>query len=201
MTFGLEVWVQLGVAVILVALAVAKFVRMNTRELDQAVGVLRRVDVSATGELLGPEKEAIMRRTLSARAYSQAQSIRMELLSEQLLRIFHNTAVLLRWATLEKRRSAQKHPEQLSPADKLILAIMSSSVEIRRHALYGIVKIAIWRGLNLAKLRIMPSLSLSDLREWNGCDIMAAYEGLTSAAAEVVLSIRPELYEQFLAAL
>lgn len=200
MILGIEVWVTLGVTAILVALALAKLARVET-DLEQAVLVLRRVNIRATGNLLGPDQEAIMRRDLSARAYAEAQAKRMESLREQLLRIFHNAAVLLHWAALEKRRSRQKHPGQLSPSDKLILVVMQSSAAVRRDALFAIVKVTIWRGLRLAKWRIIPSLSLSDLKERNGRDIMAAYEELTSAAAEVVLSIRPERYEEFVAAL
>ena len=201
MTLGLEVWVPLGLAAILAAFTAAKLLRMDARDLDQTVLLLRPVDVGAIGKLLGPEQEAIMRRTLSARAYAEAQPMRMKLLSEYLRRISHNSTELLRWAESEKARSSQRHPGQQTPSDKLILFVMSSSTAIRRHALYAIFKMAIWRGLNLAKFRIMPSLSLSDLREWNGGDILAIYEELTSAAAEVVLAIRPDMYEQFLAAL
>jgi hypothetical protein len=171
------------------------------RSVDELTLLLRHIDLPLLEQLLDPEEEAALRQSKSARAFRDLQIGRMAAAFEHLRRVLHNAAAFRRWGAAEFKKIAHKNRAQFGPRDQLIVEVIRYATEVRKHALCAAVKIMVWRALAIARWSVLPSPSLSDIREVLGVDWLHQYEQLTAAAAQLMHDDGPDCYDRLLAAL
>lgn len=180
---------------------IVRFVFARERTVDELALMLRHIDLPLLERLLDPQEEAGLRRLKSARAFRLAQIGRLAAAGEQLGRVSHNAAAFRRWGVAEFKKIEPKNRTAFDKRDVLIIEVIRYATEVKRHAFYAAAKIRFWQLMMIARWPMLPSPSLSDLREVLGVDWLNSYEQLTGAAAQLMHNDGPEAYDQVMAAL
>ena len=159
------------------------------RTMDDVTPYLRATDFHELESLLDPALEVNFRLRLSPREFREWQRKRIHLLREHLLRMSHNSLVLIEWGNVELY--SQERPSSDS-AEVLAQELVQAGTEFRLYSLLALARLQLW-----LVLRPHAMSSLARLRHLFGIDALNSYDRLKSAAATLGMAHGRE-YQQAL---
>jgi len=183
MIFDLITIFLVGLLLLFAAYTVLQFLgKFPRRTMEDVTPYLRPADFEELESLLDPAYEVNFRMRLSSNEFQSWQRKRIHLLREYLLRMSHNSLVLIEWGNLELQQgpgSSQKSEEIAALARELVQA----ATEFRLYALLALAKLKFW-----IVFRLDGSASLPGLRHVSGIDAFASYNRLKTAAGTLGLA-------------
>jgi hypothetical protein len=102
----------------------------------------------------------------------------------------HNALILAEWASSE-RLSPTGDPE----LDFMRHELLNSALHVRFYTLLAILKLRFWIVVKIEIWSVLPSPSVSDLKEVAGIDVLYAYDRLKSAASHLSLKAGVKYHE------
>ena len=168
--------------------------RFPRRTIDDVTPYLRPAEFEELESLLDPACEANFRLRLSPPEFRAWQRKRLHLMREYLLRMSHNSLVLIEWGNMElaAEGSSRRTPETQALAKELVQA----ATEFRLYSLLGLAKLKFW-----IVFRLDASASLATLRNVSGIDALKSYQRLRAAAGSLGLAHDYQYQQQLLARL
>lgn len=168
--------------------------RFPRRTIDDVTPYLRPAEFEELESLLDPACEANFRLRLSPPEFRAWQRKRLHLMREYLLRMTHNSLVLIEWGNMElaAEGSSRRTPETQALAQELVQA----ATEFRLYSLLGLAKLKIW-----ITFRMDGAASLAALRNMFGIDALKSYQRLRTAAGSLGLAHDYQYQQQLLSRL
>jgi hypothetical protein len=122
-------------------------------------------------------------------------------LREHLLRMAHNSFVLLVWANTELWRETKYKPgmEDREIYIDLSRKLHAAALEFRIYAIYTLVRINFWMILRIRPWSPFRAPRLTDLRETGGLRFYASYQRLREAVGAMCLAYGQEFYDEMMA--
>lgn len=196
MIFDLITIVAVGLILVFAGYTALQFLgKFPRRTVEDVTPYLRPAEFEELESLLNPAHEVNFRLRLSPREFREWQRRRIHLLREYLLRMSHNSLVLIEWGNMEfdgNGSPSHKSGEMQALAQELVQA----ATEFRLYSLLALGKLKFW-----IVFRLDASASLPRLRTVLGIDAMAAYKRLKSAAGTLGLTYGTEYHQELLARL
>jgi hypothetical protein len=196
MIFDLITIVAVGLILLFAGYTALQFLgKFPRRTMEDVTPYLRPAEFEELESLLNPAHEVNFRLRLSPREFREWQRRRIHLLREYLLRMSHNSLVLIEWGNMEldgNGSPSHKSGEVQALAQELVQA----ATEFRLYSLLALAKLKFW-----IVFRLDASASLPRLRTVLGIDAMAAYKRLKSAAGTLGMAHGTEYHQQLLARL
>jgi hypothetical protein len=196
--FDLVTIFLVGAIFLFATFTVLKFLgKFPRRTVDDVTPYLRPAELEELESLLDPAHEANFRLRLSPPEFRAWQRKRIHLMREYLLRMSHNSLVLIEWGNMEAGHDgavpvSRRSPEQQAMAQELVQA----ATEFRLYSLLALAKLKLW-----IVFRLDTAASLPRLRNVFGIEALAAYQRLKSAASTLGLAHGNERQQQLLARL
>jgi hypothetical protein len=151
------------------------------RDIDDVVHFLYPVDLSLVDSLLDPAADFSLRWSLSPRHFRAAQRRRMRIYRELLLRMAHNSIVLVEFGNALS--VDEKTPEFGSK-------LQDAAVKTRLYTGSARLRIRLWLLLPYA-FGMLPTPDLARLRKAADLDGPATYDELRTAAAAAFAQLQP----------
>jgi hypothetical protein len=150
------------------------------RDTRDIVPYLRPIPSEELEALLDPLEEARLRERLPISEFRALQRKRIHLVLELLDRMTHNAYILIQWANRQI-----DSPDQES--GYLCHEMYRRAVEVRAYVLLTRLKLGLWMLVRIHSWHLLPSPSLSDLRETVGIRGLEVYDRLKTIAAYMFL--------------
>jgi hypothetical protein len=183
MIFDLITIVVVAAMLLFAGFTVLQFLgRFPRRTSDDVTPYLRPAEFEELEALLDPGQEVTFRLRLSPREFRSWQRKRIHLMREYLLRMSHNSLVLIEWGNMEliaQENSASPSQEVRALAQELVQA----GTEFRLYSFLALAKLKLW-----ILFRLDLSASLPTLRKLFGIDSLDSYRRLKSAASALGMS-------------
>jgi hypothetical protein len=193
MTFDLITIVVVGAMLLFAGFTALQFLgRFPRRTSDDVAPYLRPAEFEELEALLDPGQEVSFRLRLSPHEFRSWQRKRIHLMHEYLLRMSHNSLVLIEWGNMElaaQEGSSSPCPEVGALAQELVQA----ATEFRLYSFLALAKLKLW-----ILFRLDLSASLPALRELFGIDSLASYRRLKSAAGALGMAHGHDYHEALL---
>ncbi len=171
------------------------------RTIDDVTPFLRAAEAQEFESLLDPAQEVNLRLRLSPSEFASWQRKRLLLAREYLLRMSHNSLVLIEWANMEI--FGQEGCASLLAEQKKLLAqeLVQAATEFRLYSMLALFKLRIWLLLPSRFLFVRFSPSLPGLRNLFGINAVTAYGRLKNAAGSLGLVYSNHVQQDLLARL
>lgn len=183
MIFDLITIFLVGLLLLFAAYTALQFLgKFPRRTMEDVTPYLRPADFEELQSLLDPAHEVNFRLRLSRNEFQSWQRKRIHLLREYLLRMSHNSLVLIEWGNMEFQQgpvSCLQSEENTAVARELVQA----ATEFRLYSLLALAKLKFW-----IVFRRYASASLPCLRIVSGIDALASYKRLKTAAGSLGLA-------------
>lgn len=163
--------------------------RFPRRTIDDVAPYLRPAEFEELELLLDPAHEVNFRLRLSPQEFRSWQRKRIHLMREYLLRMSHNSLVLIEWGNMElmtEGGSRSTSAESQALAEELVKA----GTEFRLYSFLALAKLKLW-----IVFRIDMSASLPALRNLFGIDSLGSYHRLINAASALGLTHGTEFHQ------
>lgn len=185
-----------GVMLLLAAFTALQFlVRFPRRTSDDVAPYLRPAEFQELEALLDPGQEVSFRLRVSPDEFRSWQRKRIHLMHEYLLRMSHNSLVLIEWANMElaaQESSSSASQEVRALAQELVQA----ATEFRLYSFLALAKLKLW-----ILFRLDLSASLPALRKLFGIDSLESYRRLKSAAGALGMAHGEDYHQALLSRL
>jgi len=183
MIFDLITIVVVAAMLLFAGFTVLQFLgRFPRRTSDDVTPYLRPAEFEELEALLDPGQEVSFRLRLSPREFRSWQRKRIHLMREYLLRMSHNSLVLIEWGNMEliaQENSVSPSQEVRDLAQELVQA----GTEFRLYSFLALAKLKLW-----ILFRLDLTASLPTLRKLFGIDSLDSYRRLKSAAGALGMS-------------
>ncbi|HEU4415344.1 MAG TPA: hypothetical protein VFT65_11225 [Candidatus Angelobacter sp.] len=174
-----------------------KFPRRTT---DDVTPYLRSTEIHELESLLDPAQEVNFSLRLSPPEFVAWQRKRIHLMREYLLRMCHNSLVLIEWGNTE----AFGEPITASnKTDKQLMAheLVQAATEFRLYSLLALAKLRLWLLCPTSLWFLLRSPSLPGLRNVFGINALASYSRLKNAAETLSLAFSADFQHELAARL
>jgi hypothetical protein len=163
--------------------------------------VLRPVQSTRVVNLLDSRVEDIVRPVFSRRKFEDSQLMTLYEIREHLLRMAHNSFVLLVWANTELWRETKYKPgmEDREIYIDLSRKLHAAALEFRIYAICTLVRINFWMIVRVRPWSPFPAPRLVELRETAGVRFYASYQRLQEAVGALCLAYGQEFYDEMMA--
>jgi hypothetical protein len=163
--------------------------------------VLRPAQSTRVVNLLDSRVEDIVRPVFSRRKFEDSQLMTLYELREHLLRMAHNSSVLLVWANTELWRETKYKPgmEDREIYIDLSRKLHAAALEFRIYAICTLVRINFWMIFRIRPWSPFPAPRLVELRETAGVIFYASYQRLQEAVGALCLAYGQEFYDEMMA--
>ena len=165
------------------------------RTIDDVSPYLRPSEFEELESLLDPAHEANFRFRLSAPEFRAWQRKRLHLMREYLLRMSHNSLVLIEWGNMELT-GGSSGSQNCAETNALAQELVQAATEFRLYSLLGLAKLKFWIVFHRD-----GGASLGDMRNIFGIDALKSYQRLKAAAGSLGLAHDYEYQQQLLARL
>jgi hypothetical protein len=196
MIFDLITIVLVGAMLLFAAFTVLQFLgRFPRRTSDDVTPYLRPAEFEELEALLDPGQEVTFRLRLSPREFRSWQRKRIHLMREYLLRMSHNSLVLIEWGNMElaaQESSSSPSEERRALAQELVQA----ATEFRLYSFLALAKLKLW-----IVFRLDLSASLPGLRNLFGIDSLVSYRRLKAAAGALGMAHGQDYHQLLLSRL
>jgi len=163
--------------------------RFPRRTMEDVMPYLRPAEFEELEALLDPAHEVNFRLRLSAPEFRSWQRKRIHLMREYLLRMSHNSLVLIEWGNMEltgEAGSRSGSAETQALAEELVQA----ATEFRLYSFLALAKLKLWIIFGVG-----ISASLPGLRNLFGIDSIGSYHRLKAAAGALGLAHGSEFHQ------
>lgn len=193
MIFDLITIAVVGAMLVFAGYTVLQFLgKFPRRTIDDVTPYLRPAEFEELESLLNPAHEVNFRLHLSPEEFRSWQRKRIHLMREYLLRMSHNSLVLIEWGNLELGGDVTRFPKS-EQTKVLAQELVQAATEFRLYSLLALAKLKLW-----IIFRIDASASLPRLRSVFGIDSLGAYHRLKSAAGALGLTHGDEYHRALL---
>jgi hypothetical protein len=196
MIFDFITMALVGAMLLFAAFTALQFLgRFPRRTSDDVAPYLRPAEFEELEALLDPGQEVSFRLRLSPHEFRSWQRKRIHLLREYLLRMSHNSLVLIEWGNMElaaQETSLSSSQEIRAVAQELVQA----ATEFRLYSFLALAKLKLW-----ILFRQDLSASLPTLRKLFGIDSLESYRRLKSAAGALGMSHGADYHQALLSRL
>lgn len=190
MIFDLITIFLVGLLLLFAAYTALQFLgKFPRRTIEDVTPYLRPADFEELESLLDPAKEVNFRMRLSHHEFQSWQRKRIHLLREYLLRMSHNSLVLIEWGNMEFQQGTAS-PARSAEVNALARELVQAATEFRLYSLLALSKLKFW-----IIFRLDGSASLSRLRKISGIDALASYHRLKAAAGTLGLAHSNEYHQ------
>jgi hypothetical protein len=171
------------------------------RTIHDVTPFLRAAEVDEFESLLDPAQEVNSRLRLSPREFASWQRKRLLLAREYLLRMAHNSLVLIEWGNMEI--FGQEGCDSALAQQKRLLAqeLVQAATEFRLYSMLALFKLRVWLLLPSRLFFLDLSPRLPRLRNLFGINALGAYNRLKSAAGSLGLAYSNDFQQDLLARL
>jgi hypothetical protein len=191
MIFDLITISLVGMVLLFAAYTVLQFLgKFPVRTIEDVTPYLRPAEFEELETLLNPAHEVNFRLRLSPAQFRSWQRKRIHLLHEYLLRMSHNSMVLIEWGNMEFSSDNSRSSEEIQA---LAQELVQAATEFRLYSLLALAKLKLW-----IVFRLDTSASLPGLRNMFGIDALAAYQRVRLAAATLGQAHGNEYHQQLL---
>lgn len=191
MIFDLITFVAVGGILLFGGYTALQFLgKFPRRTMEDVTPYLRSTDFHELESLLDPAQEFNFRLRLSPREFREWQRKRIHLLREYLLRMSHNSLVLIEWGNMELYSRPGRSAES---AEALAQELVQAGTEFRLYSLLALARLQFW-----LVLRPRATSSLARLRHVFGIDALSSYDRLKSAAATLGMAHGREYHQALL---
>lgn len=202
---GNHLWFWLFVTSVCLILfkAVLKWcAQFRSRTLDEVIPFLRKINHEQVRELFNPAKEEeVFRLIFSSYRTRRTQRARLDQARECLLLMLHNTRIVQQWGNPEYKW-VRKEPQAYSPQNRQrILALCQSSMIFYHCASITIAEINFWMVVSSIPGLPLPIPGAASFRDFGHLDLLAAYEKVRAAAAELALVFGEEYSQEIMQAM
>jgi hypothetical protein len=182
MMFDLITIVLVGMVLLFAAYTAMQLLgKFPRRTLDDVTPYLRPAELEEIAELLDPAQEVNFRLRLTPEEFRRWQRKRIHLMREYLLRMSHNSLVLIEWGNLECFEGGSGpriSPERQALAQELVQA----ATEFRLYSLLALLKLKVWIVFRMDRWPLLSAPSLPALRQVFGIDALTSYNRVKQAA-------------------
>jgi len=171
------------------------------RTIHDVTPFLRAAEAHEFELLLDPAQEVNFRLRLSPVEFASWQRKRVLLAREYLLRMSHNSLVLIEWGNMET--FSQEACDSALSQQKRLLAqeLVQAATEFRLYSMLALFKLRIWLLLPSSFFFLKFSPSLPRLRNLFGINALGAYNRLKNAAGSLGVIYSNDFQQDLLARL
>lgn len=170
------------------------------RTIQDVTPFLRTAEAHEFQSLLDPAQEVNFRLRLSPSAFASWQRKRLLLAREYLLRMSHNSLVLIEWGNMETFGQEACESEIFRQKKLLAQELVHAATEFRLYSMLALFKLRLWLLLP-SRLFLLRAPSLPRLRNLFGINAIAAYERLKGAAGSLGIIYSNDVQQDLLARL
>lgn len=190
MIFDFITMVVVGAMLLFAVYTALQFLgRFPRRTIDDVTPYLRPAEFEELESLLDPAHEANFRVRLSPQEFRSWQRKRIHLMREYLLRISHNSLVLIEWGNMELTAEAGSR-SMSAESQALAEELVKAATEFRLYSFLALAKLKLW-----IVFRVDMSASLPGLRNLFGIDSLGSYHRLKAAAGALGLTHGTEFHQ------
>lgn len=169
------------------------------RTIQDVTPFLRTAEAHEFESLLDPAQEVNFRLRLSPAEFASWQRKRLLLAREYLLRMSHNSLVLIEWGNMEC--FGQEGDCELTRQKGLLAQEMvRAATEFRLYSMFALFKLRLWLLLP-SRFFLLKAPSLPRLRNLFGINAMSAYERLKNTAGSLGVVYSNDVQQDLLARL
>lgn len=161
------------------------------RTMEDVTPYLRATDFEELELLLNPAHEVNFRLRLSSREFRDWQRKRVHLLREYLLRMSHNSLVLIEWGNMELHGGENRHSSEQK--DALAHELVQAGTEFRLYSLLALAKLKLWIVFPPA-----TAANPAQLRHLFGIDALNSYGRLKTAAVTLGMAHGDAYHQELL---
>src|SRR5712671_1961218 len=161
------------------------------RSIEDVTPFLRPSEQDELESLLDPAQEANFRMRMSPQEFADGQRRRIHLMREYLLRMSHNSLVLIEWGNMEALE-AGNDAETFRQRQLLAQELVQAATEFRLYSVLALAKLKLWLVL------LFPSPSLPSMRHVFGIDALGSYQRLKTAAGGLSLAHSHRFHDELL---
>jgi hypothetical protein len=170
------------------------------RTIHDVTPFLRAAEAGEFESLLDPAQEVNFRLQLSPREFTAWQHKRLLLAREYLLRMAHNSLVLIEWGNMELFGQEASGSELAQQKQLLAQELVQAATEFRLYSMLALFKLRVWLLLP-SRFFLNSSPSLPHLRNLFGINALNAYNRVKSAAGSLGLVYSHDFQQDLLARL
>lgn len=190
MIFDFITMVVVGAMLLFAVYTALQFLgRFPRRTIDDVTPYLRPAEFEELESLLDPAHEANFRVRLSPQEFRSWQRKRIHLMREYLLRMSHNSLVLIEWGNMELTAEAGSR-SMSAESQALAEELVKAATEFRLYSFLALAKLKLW-----IVFRVDLSASLPGLRNLFGIDSLGSYHRLKAAAGALGLTHGTEFHQ------
>lgn len=167
------------------------------RTIEDVTPFLRPAEHDELESLLDPAQETNFRMRMSPQEFADWQRRRIHLLREYLLRMSHNSLVLIEWGNMETMGTGGD-AETVSQRQLLAKELVQAATEFRLYSMLALVKLKLWLVLPAPFSLLLPSPSLPSMRHVFGIDALGSYQRLKTAAGRLSLAHGLHFHDELL---
>lgn len=183
MIFDLITIVVVGAMLLFAVYTALQFLgRFPRRTIDDVTPYLRPAEFEELESLLDPAHEVNFRLRLSPQEFRSWQRKRIHLMREYLLRMSHNSLVLIEWGNMELMGEGGSRGTS-AETEALAQELVQAATEFRLYSFLALAKLKLW-----IVFHVDMSASLPGLRNLFGIDSLGSYHRLKAAAGALGLT-------------
>lgn len=171
------------------------------RTIQDVAPFLRTAEAHEFESLLDPAQEVNFRLRLSPADFAFWQRKRLLLAREYLLRMSHNSLVLIEWANMETFGQEACASELAQQKKLLAQELIHAATEFRLYSMLALFQLRLWLLLPSRVFFLRLSPSLPRLRNLFGINAISAYDRLKSAAGSLGVVYSNDVQRDLLARL
>jgi hypothetical protein len=167
------------------------------RTIEDVTPFLRPAEHDELESLLDPAQETNFRVRMSPQEFADWQCRRIHLLREYLLRMSHNSLVLIEWGNMETAETGND-AEAFRQRQLMAKELVQAATEFRLYSMLALVKLKLWLVLPSPFSLLLPSPSLPSMRHVFGIDALGSYQRLKTAASGLSMVHGLQFHEELL---
>src|SRR5438309_10286028 len=167
------------------------------RTIEDVTPFLRPAEHDELESLLDPAQETNFRVRMSPQEFADWQCRRIHLLREYLLRMSHNSLVLIEWGNMETAETGND-AEAFRQRQLMAKELVQAATEFRLYSMLALVKLKLWLVLPSPFSLLLPSPSLPSMRHVFGIDALGSYQRLKTAASGLSMVHALQFHEELL---
>ncbi|HEV7552429.1 MAG TPA: hypothetical protein VGP65_12140 [Candidatus Angelobacter sp.] len=167
------------------------------RTIEDVTPFLRPAEQEELESLLDPGQEANFRMRMAHHEFATWQRRQIHLLREHLLRMSHNSLVLIEWGNMEALEEGID-AESVHQRQLLAQELVKAATEFRLYSVLALAKLKLWLVLPSSFSLLLSAPSLPSMRHVFGIDALGSYQRLKSAASGLSLAYSDHFHDALL---
>ena len=197
MMFDIIIILLVGLALLVAIYTAIQFRgKFPKRTLEDVMPFLRPAEYQEIEALMDPAHETAFRLRMPPDEFAAWQRRRIHLMREYLLRMSHNSLVLIEWGNMETAETgtdAEACQRQLMAKE-----LVQAATEFRLYSMLALAKLKLWLVLPAPFSVLLSSPSLPSMRHVFGIDALSSYQRLMTAASGLSMAYGLEFRDALL---